>query len=249
MPHLLSIAINDYPDGARRLRGCLNDSIAWTNWFSRRGWETESLWNEQATGERINEAIGRLMREATAGDRLAIHFSGHGSQVPDTGGEESDWLDECYVPWDVATAGPVRDDQLYNLFQLRPAGVRLYLIADCCHSGSLQRRTRKSGVRYFPLGGAHGRVKPVNGPAVARSSGLLLAACGEAERAREITVAGRTHGVLSYLALRTLDRLPAGATHRQWLQAILAARSKLGQTPRLVGSEGLMDKPVFGEGG
>lgn len=247
MPRLLSIAINDYPDGERRLRGCLNDSVAWTSWFSQRGWETESLWNDEATCERIKEKIGGLMRQAAAGDRVAVHFSGHGSQVPDVGGDEVDQLDECYCPWDVESAGPLRDDQLYALFQLRPIGVRLYLIADCCHSGSLHRQPNQGGVRYFPLGRESGTAKPVTEPAVARSAGLLLAACGENERAREISVAGRTCGVLSYAALRALERLPQGATHRQWLKAIRALTPKPGQTPRLVGNVLMMDEPVLGE--
>jgi len=45
MPRMLSVAINDYPQGDRRLRGCLNDSAAWLNWFDRRGWQVESLIN------------------------------------------------------------------------------------------------------------------------------------------------------------------------------------------------------------
>lgn len=246
MPRMLSIAINDYPDAGRRLRGCLNDSLAWTDWFARRGWQTEALWNEQATGERIAAAIETLMRRADPGERVAVHFSGHGSQVEDASGDEPDRLDECYCPWDVSLNGPLRDDELYRIFQQRNEGVRLYLIADCCHSGSLQRGSRLEGVRFFPLVRGQLDQRPSRNKAVVRTAGLLLAACGEGERAREITVRGRTYGVLTVHALRALRRLPRGVTHQEWLLAIRSQLSSVKQTPRLVGSKLLFDEPVFG---
>lgn len=278
MPRLLSIAVDTYPESDRQLRGAINDSRAWTGWFARRGWQTESLWNEQATGARIRAAIERLIGSVKPGDRLALHFSGHGSQLVDESGDERDRFDECYCPWDVATHGPLRDDQLYQLFQLRPEGVRLYLIADCCHSGSLHRgpdqraeavsladegnlpgkSARWSGneslriepvVRYLPLGRAAGAERRTSLPAVARTAGLLLAACGESERAREITLAGETRGAFTHTALRVLEQLPPGCSHRHWFAAVNHAirRLPLNQTPRLVGSAALSDEPVFGE--
>ena len=95
MPKLLSIAVNDYPNTDRKLRGAINDSRVWTEWFKAWGWRLETLWNEEATGDQILGAIERLMQQARPGDRVAIHFSGHGSQLADSSGEESDFLDEC----------------------------------------------------------------------------------------------------------------------------------------------------------
>lgn len=246
MLRMLSVAINDYPEGDRRLRGCLNDSAAWLDWFDRRGWQVESLINEQATGIRIAKAIGRLMNESSPGDRVAIHFSGHGSQVPDLTGDEQDGWDECYCPWDVRTSGPLRDDTLYHLFQQRAEDVRLYVIADCCHSGSLHRDSQASSIRYLPLERSNPRVGQRRAAAAVRTAGLLLAACGEGERAREITIAGRSHGLLTHLALLTLRDLPSEATHRTWLTAMEHASRQTAQKPRIVGSDRLLDEPVFG---
>ncbi len=284
MPKFLSIAVNDYPGTGQPLRGCVNDSIAWSSWFKSCGWEIETLWNEAASGVRIRTAISRLMQEAQSGDRVALHFSGHGSQVFDSTGDEGDRLDECYCPWDVQENGPLTDDELFRLFQLRPAEVRLYLIADCCHSGSLHRGNewkpsgadnpnRSDGfggkpdlpaqetglisnraiepnqveaVRFLPLtqpAADHPNRRP---SAVLRTAGLLLAACGEAERAREITREGKTQGVLTETALRTLQRLPPRATHREWLRAILRGLPQVAQTPRMLGNPRLLDEPVFG---
>jgi hypothetical protein len=244
---MLSVAINDYPAGERKLRGCLNDSVVWMAWFARRGWRTESLWNERATGGNIATAIARLMDDSEPGERVAIHFSGHGSQIRDSDGDEADELDECYCPWDVKTNGPLRDDELYRLFQRRGEGVRLYLIADCCHSGSLHRRPRFESTRYLQLEsfGPPGRSR--RAPAVVRAAGLLLAACGEGERAREIVVRGRAHGVLTRAAIQSLGGMPPGVSHRSWLRAIRKRVAGTGQTPNLVGQSQLLDEPVFGE--
>lgn len=246
MPKLLSIAVNDYPRTDRGLSGAINDSQVWTKWFAAWGWDIETLWNEEATGDKVLAAIERLMQQAQPGDRVAIHFSGHGSQIADQSGEESDFLDECYCPWDVEENGPIRDDQLYRLFQQRPEGVRLYLIADCCHSGSLHRGP-KAAVRFLQLKNANESQKEKRRvPAVVRTAGLLLAACGEQELAREVLIGGKSYGVLTYAAATALERLPKGATHRQWLELIRATVRPSPQTPQLVGNPRLMDEPIFG---
>jgi len=246
MPKLLSIAINDYSKTKRKLKGAINDSRLWTGWFASRGWEIETLWNDQATGQQVLAAIERLMRQAQAGDRVAIHFSGHGSQIVDAGGDEFDSLDECYCPWDVSERGPIRDDQLFKLFQLRPIDVRLYLIADCCHSGSLHRGP-EADIRYLPLNAkSESRVASHREPAVARTAGLLLAACREEEQAREITVGGQSYGAFTHAALQSLQSLPPRATSRQWFEAIRKAIRSRQQTPALIGNQQLMDDSIFG---
>lgn len=246
MPKLLSIAVNDYPNTDRNLSGAINDSRVWTRWFKAWGWQLETLWDEEATGDQILAAIERLMQQARPGDRVAIHFSGHGSQLADLSGEESDFLDECYCPWDVVEHGPIRDDQLYRLFQRRAEGVRLYLIADCCHSGSIYRGS-KDGIRYLQLDNtSEFSAGTRREPAVARTAGLLLAACGEQERAREVSIDGKSYGLLTYAAAKALDNLPKGATHRQWLQVIRASVRPNRQIPRLVGNLQMMDEPIFG---
>jgi hypothetical protein len=52
-----------------------------------------------------------------------VHFSGHGSDVPDDDGEEAEG----------------RDDWRRKVFDGLGAGVSLAVIADCCHSGTITR--------------------------------------------------------------------------------------------------------------
>jgi len=78
-----------------------------------------------------------LVASARPGDSLFFHFSGHGSQVVDTSGDEDDGLDETILPCDYNTAGQIIDDELYDiLVKGLPAGVKLTSLMDCCHSGT-----------------------------------------------------------------------------------------------------------------
>ena len=67
-------------------------------------------------------------------DQVFFHFSGHGGQLPDRNGDESDALDECIYAPDLS---PVVDDDLrLALVDSLPDGAKLVAIMDCCHSGT-----------------------------------------------------------------------------------------------------------------
>lgn len=89
------------------------------------------------TRRNIREAMAWLVSGARAGDSLFFHFSGHGSQVRDTSGDEADGYDETILPMDYQTAGHIVDDEIYDIMVRRlPKGARLTSIMDCCHSGT-----------------------------------------------------------------------------------------------------------------
>lgn len=68
----------------------------------------------------------------------SCYETGHGGKLRDDNGDEKDGYDETLVPLDYATAGQIRDDDLYKLLVagLRQ-GVFATFIMDCCHSGSV----------------------------------------------------------------------------------------------------------------
>jgi len=90
------------------------------------------------TRKNIMNAIEWLVTGAKAGDSLFFHYSGHGEQVPDLDGDEADGLDETILPVDHLTAGQIIDDELnIKLVKPLPQGVRLTVVTDACHSGSV----------------------------------------------------------------------------------------------------------------
>jgi hypothetical protein len=67
-----------------------------------------------------------LVSDANKHDSLFFHYSGHGSQVRDSNGDEADGYDEVIFPLDYAQTGTIIDDELHdNLVKPLPPGCRL----------------------------------------------------------------------------------------------------------------------------
>lgn len=76
-----------------------------------------------------------LVENATEGDSLFFHYSGHGGQQEDTTGVEEDGMDETIMPVDFQQSGQITDDEIHDmLVKPLPEGVRLTAIFDSCHS-------------------------------------------------------------------------------------------------------------------
>ena len=94
------------------------------------------------TRQNILAGIAALVDGMVAGDEAVFHFSGHGSLVRDTNGDETTGFDSCLCPIDydapsASGGGVVTDDEIRTLLVNRvPRGARLYVILDCCHNGS-----------------------------------------------------------------------------------------------------------------
>jgi len=100
----LLIGINKYK-AVPKLQGSLNDietmrQILITRWgFSERN--ITMVTDEAATRAGMLAAFEQLVKDAGPQDTVYVHYSGHGSQVEDLNGDETDdHLDETLVPQD-----------------------------------------------------------------------------------------------------------------------------------------------------
>ena len=111
------------------------------------GFESTILLTKDATSTNFFTAIGKATSQLDAGDLLFLTYSGHGGQVPDRNGDElengrTDGKDETWVLYDRQLV----DDELYSLWsKLRP-GVRVIMLSDSCHSGSVARELAYPGI-------------------------------------------------------------------------------------------------------
>ena len=128
------------------LRGAVNDARNMKELLvSRFGFDRDNihtLYNEEATRDNILAAIQQYIIDIPEpGDEVFFFYAGHGSQVPNSLSDELNKLDETLVPTDAFFGAPdIRDKELRKLFNnALDKDVRLTLIFDSCHSGSITR--------------------------------------------------------------------------------------------------------------
>ncbi len=156
----LCIGINEYPNPAEKLGGCVADAKNWAKVFKALGYgNVDVVLDDQATRDGILLAIRNLISGAQSGDRISIQYSGHGTQATDYEGDEfleggnegqNDGLDEALCPVDYAWEGLVIDDDLKELFQAIPDDVTVTCFFDCCHSATISRGIGGAGTGVIP---------------------------------------------------------------------------------------------------
>lgn len=121
------------------LTGCETDARSMASIANAEGFTVNSLLTRQATSARVLAAIQSAADSLASGSTFFLTYAGHGAQVPNLnndGDEEVDAKDETWVLWDRM----LLDDELRRAFSAFASGVRIVLLSDSCHSGTLYRR-------------------------------------------------------------------------------------------------------------
>jgi hypothetical protein len=182
--HALLIGIDDYvpdllPDGSRypslhgatrdaeRVESFLRDQAGLTpertlKLLSRTGEDgvpTEPP-ERRPTYANMVAAFKRLAAEAAPGDRVLVHYSGHGARLSTEYREVKGAAgqDEALVPCDIAVPGSryLRDLELAVLVRLLvDRGLVVTLVLDCCHAGGAMRTGPPPGAVARKVHGVH----------------------------------------------------------------------------------------------
>jgi hypothetical protein len=142
MPKGLSLHIglnavdpNHYAGWDGQLAACEFDANDMAAIARKQGYNPQVLLTSAATSKTVIGAIRSAAQTLKKGDIFFLSYSGHGGQVPDTNDDETDGKDETWVLFD----RQVIDDELYALWSLFAPGVRIIMLSDSCHSGSVLR--------------------------------------------------------------------------------------------------------------
>jgi metacaspase-1 len=100
-----------------------------------RGIKSTVLLTKDGTRAKALAALRAAAKTLVKGDFFFLTYSGHGGQVPDVSGEEADKLDETWCLYD----GQLIDDELYAELGNFATGVRILVLSDSCHSGTVVR--------------------------------------------------------------------------------------------------------------
>jgi len=265
------IGVNKYMIPGADLRGCVNDVrnlagvLKQYHGFPARG--ITVLTDYAATKKNMQAAIRKLVREARKGDVLLLHYSGHGSNVPDDDGDEADRRDEILCPTDLDWKDPLRDDWLRRTFDAMRAGVSLTVIMDCCHSGTNTRAIMPPDAavieRFLPSPWdlvatesrrkLKGRVSGVLSTARRQRKSrdvvtvdipeVLITGCRDTQTSADAYIGGSYNGALTYNLVAALKDAKGRITYRD-LHAKTTAKLKSGrfdQVPQLEGTKDRID--------
>jgi len=137
----LMVGIN-YRNTNSELRGCINDVNSLKKFLNDNNKVSKdnilTLTDDTAlkpTRDNILEKYKELLINSEKGDVLYFTYSGHGSYTFDRNGDELDGNDELLVSIDHKG---IIDDELKEIAnQYLKEGVTLFVLFDCCHSGTL----------------------------------------------------------------------------------------------------------------
>ena len=100
-----------------------------------KGVRSTVLLTRKGTRANVLAGLRSAAKALKTGDLFFLTYSGHGGQVPDVSGDEADKQDETWCLYD----GQLIDDELYFELSRFAAGVRILVLSDSCHSGTVTR--------------------------------------------------------------------------------------------------------------
>jgi metacaspase-1 len=117
------------------LAACEFDALDMVAIAKSKGMKSSLLLTKKGTRANVLAAMRAAAKALVAGDLFFMSYSGHGGQVPDVSGDEADKQDETWCLYD----GQLIDDELYFELSRFKAGVRVLVLSDSCHSGTVTR--------------------------------------------------------------------------------------------------------------
>jgi metacaspase-1 len=235
-------AINNYPGSQNDLQGCLNDQKRVS--YKLPDFEKRLFKDSQVTIENFEAEILKASAETSAGDNVVIHYSGHGTYIPDTNDDEVDGKEECLYLYN----GVLTGDRFGELLDTFKTGVKVRVFLDSCFSESATRalnlmpnsdRGRFRIFAKFSTTKKYKRkkfIKPINW--------VVYSGCSEHQTSADAFLDGTFNGAFTYYLWECMDRK---YTDKQWfaeLKKVLPS-SEYNQIPTLEGPEELINSQIF----
>jgi metacaspase-1 len=135
------------------LNACEADAADMANIAKSNEFSVKTLLTKEATRAQVMSEISQVAASLQAGDIFMLSYSGHGGQLPDLNGDETDFEDETWCLYD----GEMVDDELNGLYAKFAKGVRILVFSDSCHSGTVIKAAYYQGTmvaRASALGAA-----------------------------------------------------------------------------------------------
>lgn len=235
------VGINSYRTG-NNLQYCVNDAFKMHGAMLRAGYDAEILTSpymafgtDAATKNSIIRSLTEAVSDTKPGDSLLFYFSGHGSQVADSSGDEIDGYDEILCPSDMdfGSGTYITDDDLGLIFNQLPEDAALEVMLDCCHAGLGSGRSVTN--RSMPPFPGHDAVIRHITDGIDVKNRVIWGACRENEVSQEMffPLLGGGHGVFTMAMLRAIAKGLGRSETAQYVAFVCEAVSPY-QNPTLV---------------
>jgi metacaspase-1 len=132
---LNAVSPEAYAGWSGPLAACEFDAKDLAALATSRGIKPTVLLTKKATRAGVLQGMRAAAKTLQAGDLFVLSYSGHGGQMPDGNADETDGQDETWCLFD----GQLIDDELYFELSQFAAGVRVLVLSDSCHSGTVTR--------------------------------------------------------------------------------------------------------------
>ncbi len=296
----LLIGCNEYPELKKtvpparyeariRLAGCVNDvelmrktlmesmEVPAAHITTLAGWDADDA-ATRPSGANIRAALEALAKRTyKPGDRVIVHYSGHGVQQADENGDEADGLDEAWLVADATKdkkrgfAGTLRDEEIgAYLAAIRARGASVWCLMDCCHSATGTRgaddepvRTRGFDPAVLDIEVVPAATRGATDPHETSPMALLgkdaagLCVFYAAQSYQEVPevrlpkdgAERKSYGLLTTAVVRALSHAGPGLTYGELYEHVVAAYRDLGHQHTVQPyAEGDLAGRVFGSG-
>lgn len=178
------------------LPGCLNDANDMEKALEKQGYIVTKLLGKQCTARVLVQNFAQMCYYAylCRYRDLFIHYSGHGTRMKDTNGDELDGYDEALVSYDKYA---ISDDIFIRYLQWLPSWTNVKVLMDCCHSGTsmdLQYRWHPDINKYF-----------TNYKCRCAANVQMISGCKDDQVSLEIATNGGTRGLMTSMFLKHVD--------------------------------------------
>jgi len=198
----LIIGIN-YLNTTNELYGCINDAHHLQSYFvNKYNFSSNNLCLltdntiVKPTKQNILKKYKDLLINAKAGEKLFFTYSGHGYFRTDLNNDENDGKDELLITIDNQS---ISDDELKRIIDENlPEGVTLFVIFDCCHSGTLM------DLKYNYLSGNEDLVTNEK-ISETKSNVFLISGCFDSQTSADSYIDNKFQGALTWCFLKTIN--------------------------------------------
>jgi hypothetical protein len=198
---------SNYPNTNSQLSGCVNDinflkdKLSNTYGYNKFNIVTD-ISDVKPTRYNILNNFKIFLSSSKAGDFLFFGFSGHGSQIRDTNGDETDGTDETIVGCDLQN---VKDDELKQIIKdnLKP-NVTLFCVFDSCHSGTVL------DLKYQYLDSLNYNSFSENDINLETNGNvIMISGCMDSQTSDDANISGVSRGAMLWSFLDTINKNPS----------------------------------------